>query len=210
MFKLMHQAGCLIALSCSILAWAGPVETTEQAGKVAEEWIKTSGIVGVRVQDMRSSQLLFIAGLHEANDPEVHANQLLIRKEDGFAALVFPAHDNPAASPAQRLGMEGLTGMAGMSGTRRTQQQMGKGARPAPIRNIRDARRRLDAWLKMNGLHIMQSGKVTAIEGIYVAELQDRDKKLANEAVLRRVDGYITLVKPVKLPEMTFPSIARK
>jgi hypothetical protein len=210
MSKLMKLVCCLAVLALSSPSWADPVTNADQARKLADEWIKASGIAGVAVHDMTTSSLLFIAGLHEVNDQQVHVNQLLIRKDDGFAALVVPAHDNPAASPSQRLGMEGLSGMSGMSGTRRSQQQMGKGSRPTPVRSAAEAKRRLESWLAMNNLSLLQAGKVTPVEGIYIAELHDPDKKVVNEAVLRRVDGYITLVRPVKLPDMTFPSVANQ
>lgn len=177
---------------------ARPVKTSEQAMAVAKLWANEAKLVDQKLGAAKTYSLVYAVDLLEIDEPEIHANHLIIRKDDGFAALVYPAHDAPKLNREHRLGLDGLSGMAGMVG-------MGGAAQAksgAQLGSDVEARRHVDAWLKSNGADGMfELEDVVSMNQVFLVDLYDRKAhKLVNQAIVRAIDGYVSLVRPVKLP----------
>jgi hypothetical protein len=186
---------------------SGPIKSTTAAKELAQSWLKATSIVGLQVGPAKNLALVYFVDLLESDDPSLHTNHLVIRKEDGFASLIYPAHDAPKLSHEQRLGLDGLAGMSGMSGmSGSTQRKTSKGGSLAVATDV-DARRGVEAWLWMNGFQDeYKLEDVTSMNNVFVVDLYEKKQhRLVNQAILRGVDGYVTLVRPVKTKVLHFP-----
>jgi len=175
---------------------ARPVKTEAEAMKLARHWADDAKLVGLTLGEIKALRLAYVVDLVEADEPELHANHLFIRKEDGFVALIYPAHNAPKLNREHQLGLEGLAGMAGMSGMSGASQ-----AKPGTrINNDRDARKQVGEWLRSNGIEEEFSLEdVTSMNNVFVVDLYQRKAhKMVNQAVVRGVDGYVALIRPVK------------
>ncbi len=186
---------------------AGPVTSSAAAKELAQSWLKNTSVVGLQVGPAKNLALVYFIDLLESDDPSLHTNHLVIRKEDGFASLVYPAHDAPKLSHEQRLGLDGLAGMSGMSGmSGSTQRKNSRGGSLAVATDV-DAKRGVEAWLWMNGFQDeYRLEDVTSMNNVFVVDLYEKKQhRLVNQAILRGVDGYVTLVRPVKAKVLHFP-----
>lgn len=179
----------------------------EQARQHAQQWLEQTKIAGLSIGEIKSLGLVYIVDLIENDAASVHSNHLILRKEDGFSALVYPAHSSQELSTEQQFGMDGLTGMSGMTGMSGANQRKGNHA----VKTDADARRGIEAWLWMNSLQddfLLED--ITSMHGLYLVDLYDKKtKKLANQAFVRAVDGYIALVRPLSMKELRFPGVAK-
>lgn len=176
-----------------------PVKSAAEAKALAKHWAGEAKLVGFALGDVKNLALIYAVDLVEEDEPDQHANHLIIRKEDGFSVLVYPAHDAPKLNREHRLGLDGLSGMSGMTGVSNAIQ-----ARPGSIiNNDVEARRHVDNWLKENGLSGAYSLEdVTSMNNVYVVDLYERKAhRLMNQAIVRGVDGYVSVVRDLKLPD---------
>lgn len=181
-----------------------PVKTEADALALARHWASDAKLAGLTVGEVKSIRLVYAVDLVESDEPEQHANHLFIRKDDGFVALIYPAHDAPKLNREHRLGLDGLSGMAGMTGTSGATQA---GAR---IGSDIEARRHVDGWLRSNGLGDQFALEdVTSMNNVYVVDLYERKAhKLVNQAIVRGVDGYVALVRPLKGAGSNLPTLS--
>ena len=185
---------------------AKPVRTDAEAQSLARHWISDAKLAGLSIGEVKSLRLVYAVDLVESDEPDEHANHLFIRKDDGFAALIYPAHDAPRLNREHRLGLDGLTGMAGMTGTGSAAQS---GTR---VGSDVEARRHVNGWLTRNGLGDQFSLEdVTSMNNVFVVDLYERKAhKLVNQAIVRGVDGYVALVRPLKGLDLPTLSAIRK
>lgn len=181
------------------------VETPQQALALAKHWIADARIAGVSVGEVKTLSLVYAIDVAETDDSELHANHLIIRKDDGFSTLVYPAHDAPKLSREHRLGLEGLVGMSGMTGMSGARQKPG-----ARIGSDVEARRHVAEWLDVNGL----GGRfaledVTSMNYLYIVDLHDpKSHKVVNQAIVRGVDGYVSLVRKAGADKQALPNFS--
>lgn len=196
---------------------AKPVATSAQALELARHWTADARLAGVKVGEARSVGLVYTVDLAEddgVGEPVLHANHLVVRKDDGFVALVYPAHDAPALNREHRLGLEGLAGMSGMTG-------MGGAAQPyrrLSVNTEAEARRNVEDWLQTNGLGgRFRIAEATRVHRIFLVDLDDARpaggaRTPSNQAVVRAVDGYVSLVRALgpTVPSLPNFSAARR
>lgn len=189
---------------------ARPVKSAEQALTLAKHWADDAKMVGLKIGQVKALSLVYAVDLVETDEPSIHANHLIIRKDDGFSALVYPAHDAPKLNREHRLGLDGLSGMAGMTGmSGATQSKSGN-----PIGSDVEARRHVDRWLQSNNAgEMFELEDVVSMNNVYLVDLFERKThKVVNQAIVRTVDGYVSLVRSIKLPGRELPaySVIRK
>ena len=175
-----------------------PVKSATDALSLAKHWAAEAKMVGFSVGEVKTLSLLYAVDIVDADEPDLHANHLIIRKEDGFAVLVYPAHDAPKLSREHRLGLDGLAGMSGMTGVSSAKQAKASSV----VQNDVEARRHVDSWLNNNGMEGLYSLEdVTSMNNVYVVDLYERKAhRLVNQAIVRGVDGYVSVVRDIKLP----------
>lgn len=181
-----------------------PVVNLKQARIYAGEWVIAGYLADMTVGKVRNVGGLYIADLVLKAQPKSVANQLLIRKRDGFGILVYPGRPKAPtpeamvsmAGMAGMVGMAGMEGMSGMSGMKPLQ------AKPSAhgnfrVKSARHARRVVDAWLLLNGLPSLYAGRTRDLGGIYVTQIVTGKGALKNQAVMRKSDAFIQLIHPV-------------
>ena len=175
-----------------------PVLTVEEARQIADKWAQTTNLAGLRLGDIKMTSLVYVADLIENDDPSIHANHLVIRREDGFAALIYPAHNAPRLDREHRLGLDGLAGMSGMTGMTGARQSM----RGSPVENDVQARQHLQRWLSANGADGYTLEDVVSMNAVFLIDMADRKTgKLLNQGIVRGTDGYVSMVRPIKLQQ---------
>lgn len=182
------------------------VISAEEAKTIAQKWASETKLAGLQLGEVKTFSLVFTVDLIEEGEPDVHSNHLIIRKDDGFASLVYPAHDAPKLSHQHRLGLEGLSGMTGMTGMSGATQNK----RTQAIRHDGEARRHVAAWLKSNGVggHYTLED-VVSMNGVFLVDLHDpKTHKLLNQAVARGIDGYVSLIRPTKEVQSSLPNFS--
>lgn len=202
-----------------------PLPTQKDAREYAEGWLMAAGLGNTVVGKLRAAGGLYVVDLLPKSGGKTLTNQLLLRKQDGYAVLVYPAGTPPApekvaekAAPADpqreaalRNAMAGMAGMSGMSGTRGLY-----GGSPDPaiaptfstadflIRTPAEASTAARLWLFQNGLKNLKVGAVKEQGGVYVGQVLARETgEQRNQFVIRRADGFIAMVNPVKFPPPT-------
>lgn len=181
-----------------------PVKTETEARALAKHWANDAKLVGVAIGEVKSIRLVYAVDLVDADEPDQHANHLFIRKDDGFAALIYPAHNAPKLNREHQLGLDGLAGMGGMTGSGDASQT---GRR---VNSDVEARRHVETWLRSKGLG-EQFGleDVTSMNRVFVVDLYERKThRLANQAIVRGVDGYVALVRPLKGGGRELPTLS--
>jgi hypothetical protein len=194
--------------------------TQKDAREYAEGWLMAAGLTDTVVGKLRPAGGLYVVDLHPKSGGKTLTNQLLLRKQDGYAVLVYPAGKPPeksaeksaSADPQREAALRNaMAGMAGMSGTRGI---YGGSADPgiAPtfstadflIRTPAEAGTAARLWLFQNGLKNLKVGAIKEQGGVYVGQVLARENgEQRNQFVIRRADGFIAMVNPVKVPAPT-------
>lgn len=194
--------------------------TQKDARDYAEGWLMAAGLGDTVVGKLRTTGGLYVVDLHSRSGGKAMTNQLLLRKQDGYAVLVYPAGKaaekvaekaapaDPQREAAIRNAMAGMSGMSGMSGTRGLYGGSGD-ASIAPtfsvadflIRTPSEANTAARLWLFQNGLKHLRVGAIKEQGGVYIGQvLGENAGGVRNQFVIRRADGYIAMVNPVKVP----------
>lgn len=177
-----------------------PIATRKDAIAYSKEWLVVASLKGMTPGRLHEDGNLYVVDLVDGAATKRLRNQLLIRKQDGLAILVYPANlSTPGAE--KMVGMQGLEGMAGATGTRGAVQRsaMTHGGNYA-VTTAKSARRGIDAWLWINGLPSLHSGQPRDLGGIFIADILDDGNAKKNQVVVRKADGYVQMVNPVRLP----------
>lgn len=182
-----------------------PIVTRKDAIAYTKEWLVVTALKGMVPGKLHEDGNLYVVDLVDGVATKKLRNQLLIRKQDGLAILVYPANLNTPAAE-KMVGMQGLEGMAGATGTRGAVQRsaMTHGGNYA-VTTAKSAQRGIDAWLWINGLPSLHSGHPRNLGGIFIANILDDKGAKKNQVVVRKADGYVQMVNPVKLPMAPAP-----
>lgn len=200
-----------------------PLPSREEARRYAASWLQAAGIAdGVRPGRLRALGGIYVADLMDRGGGKQLVNQLVMRKKDGYAVLIYPANlaatvpvapGEGAATPAleRREVMMGMAGLAAMSG--RSGINGGSAAPGAPagrsflINSPQEATTAAKLWLFRNGLHALTVAAVRNEGGIFVGRLVDKQSRAThNQFILRRADGFIVMANPVVLPQVASAS----
>lgn len=199
------------------------LSNAKDAAGYAEGWLRAAGMGDTVLGKTRTVGGLYVVDLHAKAGGKALSNQLLLRKQDGYAVLVYPAAKSgdppaekaatpdPAREAAIRNAMAGMAGMSGMSGARGI---YGGNADPNLaatfktedflIRTPAEAGTAAKLWLFQNGVKNVKVGAIKEQGGIYVGQILAKDSgESRNQFVLRRADGFIAMVNPIKVPAST-------
>jgi hypothetical protein len=182
-----------------------PIITRKDAIAYAKEWLVVTALKGMVPGKLHEEGNLYIVDLVDGVATKRLRNQLLIRKQDGLAILVYPANLNTPAAE-KMVGMQGLEGMAGATGTRGAVQRSGMTHDGNyAITTAKSAQRGIDAWLWINGLPSLHSSHPRNLGGIFAADILDDQGAKKNQVVVRKADGYVQMINPVRLPMLAAP-----
>lgn len=199
-----------------------PLPTREEARRYAANWITAAGIAdGLRLGKLRALEGIYIADLMDAAGGKRLVNQLVMRKKDGYAVMIYPANlvakapaaaadADAAASPERKMAMMGMAAISGSSGVGGTAAH-GAGGAPATgdllINSSQEAATAAKLWLYRNGLHALKVAAVRNEGGIFVGRLVDKQSNaMRNQFILRRADGFIAMTNPVEMPKVASAS----
>ncbi len=196
--------------------------TTKDAKEYAEGWLLAAGLSSNAIGKVRTSGGIYVIDLHAKTGAKALSNQLLLRKLDGYAVLVYPASriaepagdKSPPADPQKEAAIRNvMAGMSGMSGARGV---YGGAADPnlKPtfsaedylIQTPAEAATAAKLWLFENAVKNVKVGVVREQGGVYVGQVIAKDSgKVRNQFVIRRADGFVAMVNPIKLPTEAKP-----
>lgn len=195
-----------------------PLPTRDEARRYAANWLKAAGIAdGVRLGRLRALEGIYIADLMDGASGKQRVNQLVMRKKDGYAVMIYPANlaakapvaaeADAAASPERKMAMMGMAAVSGSSGIGGGTAAQDAGGVPATkellINSPQEAATAAKLWLYRNGLHALKVVAVRNEGGIFVGRLVDKQSNvMRNQFILRRADGFIAMTNPVVMPQV--------
>ncbi len=200
-----------------------PLPTREEARRYAANWLKAAGVAdGLRLGKLRALEGIYIADLMDAAGGKQLVNQLVMRKKDGYAVMIYPANlaakapaaaaeSDATASPERKLAMMGMAAISGGSGVGGGTAVHGAGGVATSgdllINSPQEAATAAKLWLYRNGLNTLKVAAVRNEGGIFVGGLVDKQSNaMRNQFIVRRADGFIAMTNPVVMPQVASAS----
>ena len=159
-----------------------PIKSSQEALAYVGEWLAASGLSALEAGKVQQENPFFLIELLNTREQRKVQNQLLIRKQDGMATLVYPAHGAIQANNNPHT-PHNTTHFA--------------------ISTAKEAQRGLDAWLWINGQTQLHAKAPKDMGGFFIADIVNEKGVKKNQAIVRKSDGFVQLINPILTPSQT-------